>query len=164
MNLVKEIIASGLQLKKEMRLINRNMNYNGMDFENLNLKSELWMSPRCILMYFLSKLNILCELHASIHWTDLHHKLMHVHCELCWGVVGNIKKEPLLLPACHGRAGGAMVGLFLSCGDSDSALWNLSTQLAKFPMAGCYHCQRHVSKLPWLFVVYNWHLSLWNSV
>jgi hypothetical protein len=29
--------------------------------------------------------------------------------------------------------------LFLPCGDSDSELQNLSTQLSKFPLAGCYH-------------------------
>ena len=39
-------------------------------------------------------------------------------------------------PAMHWRA---IANLFLSHGDSDSELHNLSTQLAKFPLAGCYH-------------------------
>ena len=32
----------------------------------------------------------------------------------------------------------AMADLFLSCGDSDSELQNLSTQLTRFPLVG--HC------------------------
>jgi hypothetical protein len=32
-----------------------------------------------------------------------------------------------------------MANLFLSHGGSDSELHSLSTQLAKFPLAGCYH-------------------------
>lgn len=39
-------------------------------------------------------------------------------------------------PAMHSRA---MTDLFLSHGDSDSELQNLSTQLARFPLAGRYH-------------------------
>lgn len=95
-----------------------------MDFENFNFKLELWMSLRCILMYFLSKLNIFCEFYVFIYWIDLYYKFMYVYCELCWGVVGNIKKEFLLLLVCYGRVGWVMVGLFLSCGDFDLAFWN----------------------------------------
>ena len=39
-------------------------------------------------------------------------------------------------PAMHWQA---MANLFLSHGDSDSELHNLSTQLARFPLVGCYH-------------------------
>jgi hypothetical protein len=41
--------------------------------------------------------------------------------------------------AMHWRTWRTMVNLLLSCGDSDSELQNLSTQLARFPLVGCYH-------------------------
>ena len=50
----------------------------------------------------------------------------------------------MLLPLPQGpgwpcTSGQAMANLFLSHGGSDSELHSLSTQLAKFPLAGCYH-------------------------
>ena len=66
-----------------------------------------------------------------------------------FSVVGNIKKRDQLVPAlcpailCPGWLAGwlAMLwwAMFLSHGDSDSELQNLSTQLAKFPLVSRYH-------------------------
>jgi hypothetical protein len=39
-----------------------------------------------------------------------------------------------------------MAKLFLSHGDPDSEFQNLSTLLAKFPLAGCYHAKRVLQK------------------
>jgi hypothetical protein len=41
-----------------------------------------------------------------------------------------------------GQALAGMPSLFSSCEDSDSELWNLSTQGTKFPQAGSYHTNR----------------------
>ena len=70
--------------------------------------------------------------------------------DVSWVVAGNITKQVCMSlrlccllsaltvawPVMHWRA---MADLFLSCGDSDSELHNLSTQLARFPQVGCYH-------------------------
>ena len=42
----------------------------------------------------------------------------------------------------------AMADLFLSHGDSDLELHNLSTQLAKFPLVGHYHANPRASNWP----------------
>ena len=48
---------------------------------------------------------------------------------------------------------GGLASLFLSCGDSDSELQNLSTQLTKFPLASCYHASP-VLQTSYSFVVH----------
>ena len=63
-------------------------------------------------------------------------------------VVGNIKKRTITFPCCtlllSDPAGWSathlrkMADLFLSHGDSDSVLQDLSTQLTQFLQAGCY--------------------------
>jgi hypothetical protein len=48
-----------------------------------------------------------------------------------------------------------MADLFLSRGDSDSVLQNLSTQLTKFLLAGLYHASPMLQN-PTAFVVHIW--------
>ena len=60
----------------------------------------------------------------------------------------------------------AMAGLFSYHGDSlDSELLNLSTQLAKFPLLGCYHTSPTLKISHYLLgYTLSLYLSVWNSV
>ena len=56
----------------------------------------------------------------------------------------------------------AMANLFLSRGDSDSKLHNRYTQLARFPLAGCYHVNPMLQTLHPQTFVEHLRLSLMN--
>jgi hypothetical protein len=78
--------------------------------------------------------------------------------DVSWVVAGNITKQVCMSlrlccllsaltvawPVMHWRG---MADLLLSCGDSDSELHNLSTQLARFPLSSCYHAN-HMLQIP----------------